>query len=182
MIALINLYLRIAHSLEFGLAPVLMPLLARLVFAAVFLLYFWNSAMTKVGANFAGLYKPSSGAFAQILPKAAEAASYDVSHLTPIQTAIILAGTWGELLLPVMIVIGLFTRFAAAGMVVFVVIQTVVDIYGHGIGTQGGWFDGQPDGLLDQRALWIMLLLIPLFRGAGALSLDRLLLRRFHIY
>ncbi len=42
--------------------------------------------------------------------------------------------------------------------------------------TIGAWFDGQPDSaIVDQRAFWAFLLLYLTIRGAGAISLDRLL-------
>ena len=47
----------------------LLPLLARLIFAAVLAGYFWASALTK----FDGPFTLSTGAFAQIFPKAIEA-------------------------------------------------------------------------------------------------------------
>lgn len=42
--------------------------------------------------------------------------------------------------------------------------------------TIGAWFDGKPDSpIADQRAFWAFLLLYLGLRGAGAISLDRLL-------
>ena len=55
----------------------LLPLLARLIFAAVLAGYFWASALTK----FDGPFTLSTGAFAQIFPKAIEAVGYDASQL-----------------------------------------------------------------------------------------------------
>ncbi len=91
------------------------------------------------------------------------------------------------MLLPALIVLGLFTRIAALGMVVFVIVQTLTDLYGHGLIADatalGAWFDGDPTALiLDQRALWVMLLLIPVFRGGGPVSLDALIKRRLRVY
>lgn len=186
MIALINLYLRLAAFVEFRLAPALMPTLARLVFAGVFLVYYWNSGMTKLGEGFAGLFEPSAGAFAQIYPRVAEALSYDFSQATTLQKAVVLSGTWAEFVLPALVVLGLFTRPAAFGMVGFVVLQTLTDVYGHGAlndpKTFGAWFDRLPDSaIMDQRALWIMLLLILVFRGGGPLALDRIISRWLRI-
>lgn len=186
MTALINLYLRLAHALEYRIGAGLMPTLARFLFAAIFALYFWNSAMTKLGGDLNHLVTPSANAFAQILPKAAEAISFDVTQATTIQKSIVLAGTWGELVLPVLIILGLFTRPAAIGMVVFVVVQSLTDLYGHNAiadpRTLGAWFDGTPDSvILDQRALWIVLLLVLVFRGAGPLSLDQFIKRRLRV-
>lgn len=177
MIALVNFYLRLSAFAEYGLAPALMPTLARLVFAGVLFVYYWNSALTKLRD---GLFSPSAGAFAQIYPKAAEALSYDVSRATDLQKAVVLAGTWGELVLPVLLVLGLFTRPAALGMVVFVALQTLTDVHGHGTDpkTLGAWFDGNPGSAIwDQRALWVVLLLVLVFRGGGPLALDRVISR-----
>ena len=184
MTALINLYLRLAHFVEYGIGPVVMPTLARLVFAALFAVYYWNSGLTKLGEGYAGLTQPTFNAFAQILPRAAEAASYDITQATTLQKAIILGGTWAEFVLPALLILGLFTRPAALGMVIFVVVQTLTDVWGHNAdaATIGAWFDGKPDSaILDQRALWIMLLLIPFFRGAGPISLDEIIKRRLRI-
>ena len=60
-------------------------------------------------------------------------------------------------------------------MVVFVIVQSLTDIYGHGAQT-GAWFDKVSDAvILDQRAFWVFLLLYLVFRGGGPFSLDRFL-------
>lgn len=42
----------------------------------------------------------------------------------------------------------------------------------------GRWFDRASDGLiLDQRAMWMLLLVVLVIKGAGPLSLDHLLAR-----
>ncbi|MHA6262710.1 DoxX family protein [Arenibacterium sp. CAU 1754] len=181
---LISLYARIIHTLEYGVGPIVMPALARFLFAALFIVYYWNSAVTKLGGSLSGLINPSFNAFAQIFPKAAEAASYDVTQATSFQKLVILGGTWAEFILPALIIIGLLTRPAAFGMIGFVIVQSLTDLFGHGAindgKTLGAWFDGAPDSIiLDQRALWVILLLVLVFRGAGPLSLDRLVARRF---
>ena len=80
-----------------------------------------------------------------------------------------------------MVVLGLFTRAAAFGMIGFIVVQSLTDLFGHGgiahKGTLGAWFDRLPDGLiLDQRAFWVFVLLYLVLRGGGPLSVDRVLL------
>lgn len=161
-------------------APVLLPLVARLTFAGVLLLYFWSSARTKIGAGLTGLFRPSDGAYVQIFPQAFEAAGYDISQLGLVHWAVAVAGLWAELLLPLCILLGLFTRLASAGMIGFILVQSLTDIYGHGIGGDdlGRWFDAASGALiLDQRALWASLLLTLVLLGGGPLSLDRLLSR-----
>ena len=161
----------------------LIPLLARLTFAAVLMVYFWSSGLTKLGDGLFGFLSPSSGAYAQIFPKQFEAVGYDVSQLGFLHWAVVTAGTWAEFLLPLMIVIGLLTRLSALGMIGFIVVQSLTDLYGHGgiahAETLGAWFDRAPDALiLDQRAFWVFTLSILVIKGAGALSLDRVLSRQ----
>jgi putative oxidoreductase len=92
---------------------------------------------------------------------------------------IVLAGTWAEFILPALIVVGLLTRLAALGMIGFIAVQSLTDIYGHGQGgVLGAWFDRFPDAvIMDQRALWVLLLLVLVVKGAGPLSFDRALKR-----
>lgn len=150
----------------------LLPTLARLVFAGVLAGYFWSSALTKVGV---GVFSPSVGAYAQIFPRAMEAAGFDVSAMGAWRTAVVLMGTWAEVLLPALIVLGLMTRLAAAGMAGFVAVQSLTDVVGHGAGA-GAWFDRASDAVIaDQRALWALLLAVLVVKGAGPLSVDRLL-------
>lgn len=161
----------------------LLPTLARFAFAAILLLYFWVSGLTKLGDGFLGLFVPSVGAYAQIFPKAMEAVSYDVTQLSLWQTLVVMSGTWAEFLLPLFIVIGLLTRLSALGMIGFIVVQSLTDLVGHG-GFEdpkvlGALFDRFPDSLiLDQRLLWCFVLVVLVVKGAGPLSVDRALMRR----
>lgn len=177
MTQIINAYRQIAALLD-RLAPSLLPLLARVVFAGVLLAYFWTSGLTKIGPD---LLTPSDGAYAQIFPRAFEAAGYDVAQLGLWHQLVVLAGTAAEFVLPLMIVLGVLTRLAALGMIGFVAVQSVTDVIGHkaGPGTVGAWFDAASDAvILDQRALWLVLLAVLLMKGAGALSVDALAARR----
>jgi putative oxidoreductase len=151
-----------------------LPTVARVVFAGVLLGYFWASALTK----FDGLLTPSAGAFAQIYPRAFEAAGYDASQLGLLPWLVVVLGGWAEFVLPLLLVLGLFTRLAALGMIGFVTLQSLTDIYGHlaDAATIGSWFDRASDALIvDQRAFWVVVLLVLVFKGAGPLSLDALL-------
>ncbi|GGB03521.1 DoxX family protein [Allosediminivita pacifica] len=175
-------YARLGEPLETRTAG-LLPLLARLVFAGTLLVYFWRAAATKLGDGPLGIFQPSLGAYAQIFPRAMEAAGYDVSQLGPLHWAVVVAGTLAEFVLPTLIVLGLLTRLAALAMIGFVVVQSLTDLYGHGgiahEGTLGAWFDGLPDGLiLDQRAFWMLAMVTLVLKGGGWLSLDALLFRR----
>lgn len=160
----------------------LLPSLARFTFAATLLVYYWNSAQLKLGEGVLGLFQPSLGGYAQIFPKAMEASGYDTDALSWFHWAVVVAGTAAEFILPLLIVIGLFTRLAAVGMVGFITVQSLTDIYGHGginhPGTLGAWFDRASDStILDQRLFWMTILAVLIVKGAGAISVDRLLRR-----
>jgi putative oxidoreductase len=170
------------HNALFGfierLGAPLLPLLARFTFAATLLTYFWASGVTKLGDGIFGFLVPSTGAYAQIFPKTMEAVLYDTSQLTVFHWLVVVAGTWAEFILPLLIVIGLFTRIASIGMIGFVVVQSLTDLFGHGgikhAETLGAWFDRIPDApILDQRLFWSFVLLVLVVKGAGFLSVDR---------
>ena len=173
MLALINLYDGIVTGLR-RQSDWLLPTLARFVFAAVLLNYFLKSGFSKLE----GLFSPSFGSYYQIFPKAIEAAGGDISQLGLFHKLVILAGSYAEIVLPILIVVGLFTRLASLGMIGFVIVQSLTDIYGHMLDdkTIGAWFDaGSGSLIMDQRAFWIMALILLIIKGAGPLSVDRLL-------
>ena len=173
MNALINLHNSIFGAIERGTGW-LLPTLARLVFAGTLLMCFWASAGTKLN----GLFTLDFGAYAQIFPKKFEQLGYDPSQFGALDRLIILAGTYAEYVLPLLIVIGLFTRLAALGMIGFVIVQSLTDIYGHNADatTIGAWFDRASDALIvDQRAFWMLALITLVVKGAGPLSLDHVL-------
>lgn len=150
----------------------LLATLARFTFAATLLVYFWRSASIKLD----GLFTLSFGSYGQILPVKYEAVGYDPSLLSVLDKTIVYAGTYAEFILPALVVIGLFTRLAAIGMIGFVAVQTLVDITGHHADatTIGGWFDRIADSqIMDQRLFWLAILITIVVKGAGPLSLDR---------
>lgn len=77
-----------------------------------------------------------------------------------------IAGTTTEFFLPILLAVGLFSRFSAAGLLfTTVLIQFfVMDGYGDSL--------SNPD-----HYLWMLLLAVPLIKGPGLLSLDTLLLK-----
>lgn len=156
-------------------------LFARFTFAAVLLFYFLNSATTKVGEGFLGFFQIATGAYYQIALPAVEAAGGDVEAVAFLPWGLIVTlGTYGEFILPILLVVGLFSRVAAVGMIVFVAVQTLVDITVHQVGpeTVGALFDRFPDSLIaDQRLLWLVPLVYVALKGPGMVSLDHLLSR-----
>ncbi|MGF1528195.1 MAG: DoxX family membrane protein [Candidatus Competibacterales bacterium] len=155
---------------------------ARLVFAGVLFFYYFNSALTKVGEGVAGFFVVQDGAYFQIVPPIVEAFDYDATQVPFIPYGLIVyLGTYSEFVLPVLVVVGLFTRVAAAGMIGFIVVQSYVDMAYHGVDTETivTWFDRVSDAaIFDQRAFWVFLLLYLVLKGPGIISLDGLLGRR----
>ncbi len=164
-------------TLRLAAADWLIPTLARFIFAAVLLVYFLNSGMTKLGDGIAGLWIPSTGAYAQIFPRAFEAVGYDSDALSVFHQLVVVLGTWAEFILPALIVLGLLTRLAALGMIGFTVVQSLTNVIGHRQDSAlGAWFDRFSDAaIMDQRALWIFLLFVLVIKGAGPVSFDRAL-------
>jgi len=156
-------------------------LAARLIFASTLYMFFINSALTKLGEGAFGFLNPSAGAYAQIVPAVAEQFNYNVTQIPLLPYGLlVLVGTWAEFILPTLLVLGLFTRLAAAGMICFIAVMTYVDIVFHGVGakTIGSFFDKVQDSpIVDQRLLWLFLLLYLMVKGAGTVSIDRLLRR-----
>lgn len=158
----------------------ILPTLARFIFAAVLAVYFWVSGMTKLGDGLLGIFQPSLGAYAQIFPRVMENVGYDVTQLGFYHWAVVTAGTVAEFILPLLIIAGLMTRLASLGMIGFIVVQSLTDLNGHGKWDDalvlGAWFDAPSNSLImDQRALWVFLLLLLVIKGAGPLSFDRAL-------
>ncbi len=92
---------------------------------------------------------------------------YHVPVLPPELAAI--GGTFGELFLPVLLVLGLGTRFAAFGLSL-VNIMAVVS-YWHVL------MDLEP--AIAMHVTWAILLLVPLFHGPGKISVDAWIWRRW---
>lgn len=89
---------------------------------------------------------------------------YSVPLLPPEIAAML--GTAAELALPVFLVLGLGTRFAALGLFVFNIIAVI------------SYPDLGEVGLKDHK-YWGLLLLVPLLHGPGAISVDHFIRRKF---
>lgn len=158
-------------------------LAARFVFAGVLLVYYLHSASLKVGSGIAGFFQPSFSAYIQILTEQVMV-NYDleVANVPFYLKVVVYMGTYAEFLLPILIVIGLFTRVAAFGMIVFICVQTYVDINFLGVdaATIGALFDRESgSAIADQRTMWIFVLVVLVIKGAGTISLDRILAGMF---
>lgn len=173
------LHAAVFSRVEGALEGWFLGLASRFVFLAVLYFYFLSSARTKVGEGLGGFFRVSDGAYYQIVLPQVLAAGGDPSAVPFLPWGLIVwLGTYAEFLLPLLIVVGLFTRIAALGMILFVLVQSYVDITVHEVGTEtaGAWFDRFSGALVwDQRTLWVLLLLYLVVKGAGRVSLDALL-------
>ena len=93
---------------------------------------------------------------------------YHVPVLPPGLAAV--AGTFGELFFPLLLVLGLFTRLGALGL--FAVNLMAVVSYWHVLGQDGY------EAALAQHVLWGYMLVVLALCGAGRVSLDHLLEKR----
>lgn len=121
---------------------------------------FWFSVQTKiVGLTVAGQH------FAFWNVTDSTFLLFDFEYGIPLIPSEIAAylGTFGEFFLPLMILFGFFTRFAAAGlMVMTLVIQFFV----------------YPDAWWSVHVYWVLLLLYIMRNGGGLISVDNLLLKK----
>ncbi len=178
---LLGLYDRVVNGATSALSGWLTGLAARLAFASVFALYYLNSAWSGMNGSILGLFGVGDGSYAAALPGRMEEVVYDVTQLGFMDHLFVHAGVWAEFFLPILIIVGLFTRIAAVGMIVVVIVQSWVDVYGHGLEAKfiGAPFDRLPDAIIfDQRVLWIFVLGMLALHGAGKLSVDYFLTRR----
>lgn len=174
MHGLMRIYSAICDPLD-RMAPIVLPTLARLTFLATLFWYYWNSAGTKVwdrrtDEGWVDFFTLESGVYAQMFPKAFEAVGYNDAALGFHYKIIAWLGTYGEWALPLLLVIGLLTRVAALGMIGFIVVQTWVDVTGHG--AEFGTLFDTGYGLADERLIWMFLLVVLVMRGAGPISVD----------
>ena len=175
-----RLYENVFATIQALLENWFLGLAARLMFSSVLFWYFINSAMTKVGSGFPGMFVVKDNTYAQMFPKLFESVGFDASQISFIPYGIIAyAGTYAEFILPVLILLGLFTRAAAAGFMGILAVMTLTDITGHDAKI-GGFFDRFQDAAIaDQRLLWLFPLIYLLIRGPGLVSLDAVFGRMF---
>jgi len=87
---------------------------------------------------------------------------YKVPLVSPMLAAV--GGTFGELVFPVLLILGLLTRYAAAGL--FAVNILAVVSYAHVLLGEGF------EAALGQHYLWGYMLLVVVIFGPGRLSVD----------
>jgi len=92
-----------------------------------------------------------------------------------------LAATWGELVFSVLILLGLFTRFAAISLVVITAVATVAVHWPAHWGSLGELWQGYAitatsAGNFKLPVLFLVMLLPLVFHGGGRISFDYLLL------
>lgn len=157
MIALVRRRYLDASRFAERLAPAAL-LLARIVLAYPF----WNSGLGKV--NTLTLFE--LGAFRFRLPTPVIESgtyllfAYEFFEGLPrwLTNVFAVASTIGELTLPVLVFLGLLTRFAAAGLVVMTM---VIQIFVY------------PEEWWAVHSWWVAMALVLVVRGGGAWSLDR---------
>jgi len=93
-----------------------------------------------------------------------------------------LAATWGELVFAVLMLLGLFTRFAAISLIVITVVATAAVHWPAGWSSLEELWSGyaitaKAAGNYKLPLLFVVILLPLLFYGGGKISLDHLLLK-----
>ena len=180
MTSLIN-GLRLLHNGFFGALEKVtdgwfLGLFTRLAFLLTLYIYYQNSAKTKIGEGLFGFLTITDGAYIQIAGPAFEAAGYEQSALPLPAHIMAFMGTYGEFILPVLVVLGLFARIGALGMINFIFVQTYVGVSVHQVAL-GTPFNGQSGELIDQRLFWMIPLIYIALKGPGAVSFDNILSR-----
>ncbi|MFK5984276.1 MAG: DoxX family protein [Pseudomonadota bacterium] len=89
---------------------------------------------------------------------------YNVPILSPTIAAYL--GTAAELILPVLLFVGLFTRPTAIALFIFNIVAVM------------SYADISPAGV-NQHIMWGVMLAVTFFHGAGKLSLDHWLLKKY---
>jgi putative oxidoreductase len=150
------------------IAAVAKPIIQRLEFAAPVAdlgirlwaaKFFWDSGLTKI--NLDGDFP-----FLHMNPTTISlfTTEYHVPLLSPVLAAYL--GTAVELTFPVLLAVGLCGRLAAAVLFVFNIVAVLS-------------YPGLEEFGVSQHMLYGSLLLLPLLRGPGVLSIDHLLRRRY---
>lgn len=121
--------------------------------------FFWDSGLTKISVD---------GTFPFLHMNPTTIALFQTEYQVPILPPEVAAylGTGVELIFPVMLALGLGGRIAAAVLFVFNIVAVVS-------------YPGLEEFGLAQHRLYGTLLLLPLLRGPGAISIDHYIRRRY---
>ncbi|MCS5707630.1 DoxX family protein [Candidatus Berkiella cookevillensis] len=140
-----------------NLLSVLAPLVDLTLRAWLFVVFFWNSGLNKIQSWDSTLML------------------FENEYEVPLISADIAAylGTMGELVLPLLLLIGLFSRFAAIGL--FIV--NLVALYSYP-------FLWTPQGSagFHQHLYWGVMMMVLMAHGPGKISIDWLLNRKCKEY
>jgi putative oxidoreductase len=121
--------------------------------------FFWDAGLSKVSTDWSFPFVHMNPGTISLFQS-----EYQVPILSPVLAAYLGAGV--ELVFPVLLVLGLGGRLAAAVLFVFNIVAVIS-------------YPGLEEFGIAQHQLYGTLLLLPLLRGPGALSLDHLLRRRY---
>jgi len=142
---MLNLYSKLIKLSDMTLSP-LVDLGIRLFMANIF----WKSGILKYKSWKNGQWEEVITAFRDYHP---------IPGVPPEMAAI--GGTLGELILPLMLAFGLFTRIGAGGLLIMaIVIQFIVP---------AEYELSNPD-----HYMWMLLLAVPMLKGGGLFSIDGL--------
>jgi len=147
-----------------------LSLALRAVFAVSVLPFLLASAATKFDG-----FGLSDQAYFLILPQYMEAVAYDPAAIGWPWRLWVALGSGAEVALPLALVAGLATRWAALAMIGFLAVMSVTEVWFHGVpdAVVGAWFDADPYALiLDQRLMWCALLVVLAVLGGGRVSVD----------
>jgi putative oxidoreductase len=131
---------------------------------------------------FSGLTKSTQGATfpLNLLPN--ENTFYQFVELfgLPFPTFNAYAATFAELIFPVLILLGIFTRGSALALIAMVLVIHFVDT---NLAIEGDWYSlaewkNVLKGIIGKHALWLVSLLFLVKNGAGVISLDHLFFRK----
>ncbi len=143
MKSLCNLYCKLIHVSNVTLSP-LLDLGIRLYMANIF----FTSGRLRLNDYLNGQWGNQVTAFTEYHPIPG----------VPAEIAAI-GGTTGELVLPVLLGLGLFTRFGAAGLLLMTLVIQFVVPADYGVAN-------------NDHYMWMLLLAVPMLKGGGMLSLD----------
>jgi putative oxidoreductase len=121
--------------------------------------FFWDSGLTKVNFDAAFPFIHMNEVTILLFEN-----EYQVPLLPPVAAAYL--GTAVELIFPVLLAVGLGGRFAALVLFVFNIVAVIS-------------YPGLEEAGLIQHQLYGTLLLLPLLRGPGKISVDHFLRRRW---